>query len=457
MANAAATSLDIHRYDRQAPRYTSYPPATAWQALGDAEVRAALGRVAAQERPVSLYVHVPFCERMCLFCGCNTTVRKSREGLPRYLDAVVRELGMARELAGPRACVQTHFGGGTPTFLSAEELTRVGRALFAAFPPAPAAELSVEVHPLVTREEQLAALRALGFTRLSMGVQDFNGEVQRLVERDQSEEVTVRTFETARRQGFKSINMDLMYGLPGQSAETLAYSARRVAELGADRIAVFGYAHVPWMKPHQRKLNQYELPDTDLRWRMAQAAREVLLARGYVSIGFDHYARPDDELAVAARTRRLSRNFQGYTVLGEIDLIGLGVSAISDAGGAYFQSAKRLSTYLGAIEADRFAVDKGLVLSRDDKMRRFVIMGIMCNLTADYGEFEARFGEPFARVFARELAEAQRLADDGVVDLGAERLEVTERGRPFLRNVAVLFDAYAASGSDAEPRGSRTV
>jgi oxygen-independent coproporphyrinogen-3 oxidase len=448
----------LEKYDRPGPRYTSYPTAPEWHDGGQEVAEAQYARLADDPRPVSIYLHVPFCERMCLFCGCNVIVVKSHDKVPRYLDCVKREVNKIRALTGPKKVCQLHFGGGTPTFLTPGELERLGESIWTAFDLDDTAEVGIEVDPMVTTREHLQAARGVGFNRMSMGVQDFQDDVQEITDRKQPDAKSAEIFELGRALGFESINVDLMYGLPRQTPAHLAHSARRCVELGADRIAVFGYAHVPWMKPHQKKLEPYGIPGVEQRWRMFNAARSTLLDAGYVAIGMDHFAKPTDELALAAGKRRLNRNFQGYTVLDPTSLIGLGVSSISDAADGFLQNAKRLSAYYEAIEADRFATEKAMVLDAEDKLRRDVITEIMCNLYVDYEAIEERHDIDFQEHFATEIGRVAEFVDDNLVTMKGSSFEVTERGRMFLRNIAMAFDAYLEKKRDSEgPRFSRTV
>ncbi len=448
----------IGKYDRSGPRYTSYPTAPEWHDAGYEVAVEAYGRMRDDPRAVSVYIHIPFCERMCLFCGCNVIVAKSHDRVPRYLECLDREVRMVRELTGPKKVVQLHFGGGTPTFLAPDDVERIGAMIWNAFDKADDAEVGIEVDPMVTTREHLQACRRVGFNRLSMGVQDFQDDIQAVVERHQPDAKSTEIFELARELGFDSVNIDLMYGLPGQTPGHLAHSARRVIELGADRVAVFGYAHVPWMKPHQRKLEQHGIPEAASRWDMFNAARSTLLDAGYVAIGMDHFAKPSDELALAAGKRKLSRNFQGYTVLEATSLVGLGVSSISDAADSFLQNAKRLSSYYRAIEAGTFATEKAKVLDDEDKLRRDVIISIMCNLYVDFAAVEQRHDIDFRKEFVGELEQLSGFVDDGLVVRREGGFEVSESGRVFLRNIAMTFDAYLDKGKAGDmPRFSRTV
>ena len=455
-ASSGATSLAMsadypalpwpvaQRYSRPVPRYTSYPTAPAWKAAGADFGEDALARAASQRGPLSFYVHVPFCERMCLYCGCNVIVGRGYDKAARYVNALEREIDLvAAKLAG-RPLAQLHFGGGTPTFLAPADLERIVRAVFHHFPVQPGAELGIEIDPMITRREHLETLRRLGFNRLSIGVQDFGDDVQMLIDRRQPAAVSRDTLALGRELGFSSINLDLMYGLPGQTRAHVEASMREACALGPDRIAFFGYAHVPHLKPHQKQLERHGIPTPQERWDIFHAARRILLAGGYQPIGMDHFARTGDELALAASDGRLNRNFQGYTVLAPMDLVGVGVTAISDAGGAYLQNGHRLPEYLAAVESGRHATERGLRLLEGDLLRRHVVTAIMCNLRLDYAAIGARFGIDFPKAFARELEALAQLEADGLVKRYATGLEVTELGRPLVRNVAVGFDAYAA-------------
>ena len=438
------------RYSMPVPRYTSYPPAPAWQPADAGAADAAYDQAARKGDPVSLYVHIPFCERMCLYCGCNVIVAKKYDRVARYLDALERELELVAGRLGHRELVQLHFGGGTPTFLSPADLERIITAIFKRFPPAAHAELGIEVDPVVTTREHLATVRRLGLNRLSMGVQDFDDEVQEIVQRRQPAAISRRTVALGRELGFASINLDLMYGLPGQTTGHLERSAAVCLELGPDRIALFGYAHVPHMKPHQKKLEAYPIPTPEARWAMFNAARAVLQQGGYQPIGMDHFAKPNDELAVAARDGRLQRNFQGYTVLAPTDLVGIGVSAISDVGGSFLQNSHTLPEYLAAIEAGRFATERSLTLSSEDSLRRRVIIDIMCNLRLNYADVQQRFGIDFQTHFADALAQLGPLQADGLCEVHDDELVVTEPGRPLVRMVALAFDAYSGRATGAK-------
>jgi oxygen-independent coproporphyrinogen III oxidase len=431
----------VRRYDRPVPRYTSYPTVPVWREAGSDAMERALANLPSGGA-LSVYVHLPFCDRMCLYCGCNVVVAKSDAPLVRYLATLAREIEMAAAASGPHDLAQLHYGGGTPTMLSPAQLEALTGSITSRFRPTAEAEMSIEIDPMTTTREHLEALRRVGFNRLSLGVQDFDDHVQRLIERNQTAAVTREVYAWAREVGFTCINMDLMYGLPGQTPEGLASSCEAAAELGADRIALFAYAHVPGMKPHQRRLEQYGLPTARARWEMAAAGREVLQRRGYVFIGMDHFARQGDELVRARAAGALYRNFQGYTIRRATHLLGLGASAISDVGGSFIQSTKRLSEYHEAIAANRFPVERGHRRTRDDELRRAAIIAVMCDLRVDAKELGGLFGIDFDAYFAHELGRLAPLESDGLVRRTESGFEVTELGRGFLRNIACIFDAY---------------
>lgn len=364
---------------------------------------------------------------------------------------------MVRERVGERALMQLHFGGGTPTFLRPTELAEIANAVFSAFPPATGAELGIEIDPRSTSKEHLSVLAGMGFNRLSMGVQDFSQNVQELIARNQPATTSTGVFRQARQVGFSRINIDLMYGLPGQTIEGVQNSAEQVAMLGADRVALFGYAHVPWLKPQQRRLEIHGIPQGATRWNLFRATRDRLLMSGYVPVGMDHFAKPTDELAMAIQEGTIHRNFQGYTVLPPMPVLGLGVSAISDVGGAFLQNHLRLSDYMSAIENHQFATFKGLVRTADDELRRYVIGEIMCSLRVRASAVLEKFGIDFMESFCSELSALQVLRKQGLVEFRTDEVRVTERGRPLLRNVAAVFDVHLSKVVDGGQRFSQAV
>ncbi len=460
MRGAVTVEL-LRKYDRPGPRYTSYPTAVEFnESFDEAAYRRHLARAAATpEAPLSLYLHLPFCEERCTFCGCMVIITRRREVAARYLGYLHREIGLlASRLGGRRRVVQYHWGGGTPTYLSSAQMEELHRVVARHFDVEPGAEVAVEVDPRVTTFEQIDVLRGLGFNRLSMGVQDFTPAVQEAVNRVQSEAETRALFDHARAKGFESINVDLIYGLPRQTLESFSGSVDTVIAMRPDRVAVYSFAHVPWIRGNQKGIHEEELPAPELKLGLFVAARERFLDAGYEPIGMDHFALPGDELAHAARTRTLHRNFMGYTVKTAPDMLGVGVSAIGDLAGAFAQNVKKLSTYYEAIDASRFPVERGYVLSADDHLRRHVITQLMCNFHLDGAAVGERFKVEFDRYFARELEELrQGPVAHGFVELDRSSLTLTPTGRLFARNVCMIFDRYLREKSREKPIFSRTV
>jgi oxygen-independent coproporphyrinogen-3 oxidase len=449
MSNAVFTPDLLRRLDTQGPRYTSYPTADRFheqhtdahyaQALA---ARAALARLNAAP-PLAIYVHLPFCESVCYYCACNKIVTRHHERAVEYLDALEREIALHEEALGVRQRVsQLHLGGGTPTFLADAELSRLMAALGRAFEIAPDAECSIEVDPRTATPERLRHLATLGFNRISFGVQDFDADVQQAVHRVQPFEQVHALMAASRKIGFDSINVDLIYGLPRQRPETFAATIARVLALAPDRVALYGYAHLPDRFKPQRRIVSADLPNGAARLTMLGHAIEVLTASGYEYIGMDHFARPDDALAIAKRQGRLHRNFQGYTTQPECDLLGLGVSAIGRVGAAHAQNAKTLESYYHAMNEGRFATVRGLALDSDDLLRRKVIMDLMCRGRLDFAEVQAEFGVHVPSFFADELKRLAPLVAHDLVRLHDDSVEVTPAGWYVVRAVAMVFDRY---------------
>jgi len=460
---AALSTADlIRQYDRPGPRYTSYPTAVEFNARFDeAAYRGRLQAAASDvDGPLSLYVHLPFCQERCTYCGCSIIATKRRDVARRYLDYVERELELlADHLHGRRRVVQCHWGGGTPTYSSPAELERLHRAVTRHFDIDSGSECAVEIDPRVTTREQLQLLRSLGFTRLSMGVQDFSSDVQDAIGRHQSRQGTIDLYEFARTLGFSSINLDLVYGLPRQRPETFRTTLDTVVALRPDRIATYSYAHVPWLRPHQRRIATAELPDPSVKLELVGNAIDTFTAAGYVPIGMDHFALPDDELAIAASAGVLHRNFMGYTTRRAADVLGIGLSAIGDVRGAFAQNVKKLPAYYEALDRGHFPIERGYSLSVDDLVRRHVITELMCNLHVDWRSVEIRFGLDVDSYFAPELAALAAPGgpvDDGLVTIGPGSLDVTARGRLFVRTVCMHFDRYLPSHV-GRPVFSRTI
>ncbi len=451
----------LRKYDRPGPRYTSYPTAVEFHSGFDASAyRVHLASAARDhDSPLSLYLHLPFCEQRCTFCGCMVVITRKRDVAARYLDYLKRELAMlADALAGRRRVVQYHWGGGTPTYLSTAQMADLHQTVATHFDIDPGGEAAVEVDPRVTTLEQLDLLRRLGFNRLSMGVQDFTPAVQAAVNRVQSVEATRVLFDHARALGFDSINVDLIYGLPLQTRETFAATVEAVLSMRPDRVAVYSFALVPWMRAHQKSLPMGDLPGPDLKIELFVEAMQRFLAAGYRQIGMDHFAVPEDDLAKASEAGRLHRNFMGYTTRPAADMVGAGVSAIGDVGGAFAQNVKPLSAYYAALDAGQFPIERGYRLDADDRLRRFVITELMCNFRVRQADVSERFGVALPGYFAVELDELARgPAADGFVRITSDGLDVTSTGRLFVRNIAMHFDRYLRRKANAAPVFSRTI
>jgi oxygen-independent coproporphyrinogen-3 oxidase len=451
----------IRRYDKPGPRYTSYPTAVEFSdRFDEAAYRTQLAGMAATTTPISLYLHLPFCEERCSFCGCSVIITRKREIAAGYLTYLHRELAMLGEALGTRRqVVQYHWGGGTPTYLSLAQIEALQAVVNRHFDIQTGAEVAIEVDPRVTSVEQLKLLHDLGFNRLSLGVQDFTPEVQQAVNRIQSEPLTRTLFEAARDLGFESINIDLIYGLPLQTRASFGRTVDAVVAMRPDRVAVYSYAHVPWIRGHQKYLNPEDLPPAELKIELFVEAMERFRAAGYAQIGMDHFALPTDELAIASAAGRLHRNFMGYTTRPAPDMLAAGVSGIGDVGGAFAQNTKKLSEYYSAIDGGRFPIERGYRLERDDHIRRFVITNLMCNFRVERREVATRFSVEFDKYFEAELSElAESAVADGFVAVDAEAVTVTPLGRLFVRNVAMVFDRHLrAKTASATPVFSRTV
>ena len=436
----------LQKYDVSGPRYTSYPTADRFvEAFTEGAYKLALEhrRVGGLALPLSIYVHIPFCESLCFFCACNKIVTKHHERSVEYLRYLSREIDMhIQHLGAGQTISQLHLGGGSPTFFSDAELSELMSMIRRNFVLADGGEYSIEVDPRTVNDARLAHLRALGFNRLSFGVQDFDEEVQKAVHRIQPAEQVFSLVETARRLKFESVNVDLIYGLPKQTPESFARTLAQIVDLRPDRIALYAYAHLPERFKPQRRISEYELPAASAKIAMLSDALAALIGAGYVYVGMDHFALPDDALAVAKRQGRLHRNFQGYSTQPDCDLISLGVSAIGRVGATYSQNAKTLEEYYDYIDRGRFPVVRGLALSRDDLVRRAVIMAIMCQGQLQYESIELAYMIDFKSYFASELIALQTLQENGMVVLEDSGLQVTEMGWFFVRAVAMLFDRY---------------
>jgi oxygen-independent coproporphyrinogen-3 oxidase len=449
----------LGRYDKPGPRYTSYPTAPSWNdEYGPADHADRIRSCGSSERagePLSMYVHLPYCESMCWFCGCNVVITQDRGKGANYVDEVLREAELARSFLGDdadRPVHQHHWGGGTPTFLPPEHLVRLFEGLTELFPLHDEAEVSIEVDPRVTSREQLEALREAGFNRVSMGVQDFNEKVQKAIHRIQPYEMTRKLVDDARSLGFESVNIDLIYGLPYQDEPSFAHTLERALSLKPDRVACYSYAHVPWLKKHQSVIPEDALPTGEAKLNLYLQALGAFGAEGYVPIGMDHFASGGDSLAEAAERGILHRNFMGYTTSPAEDMLSFGMTAISEVDGAFAQNRKTLKEWLEGLDAGELPVERGLRRDEDDAARRRIILDMMCHFRvefADHGGVQA-----FRTTYADELEALRPMADDGLVELHDDHLSVTRLGRLFVRNLCMPFDAWLHKKKGGEKAGS---
>ncbi|HVB07457.1 MAG TPA: oxygen-independent coproporphyrinogen III oxidase [Candidatus Acidoferrales bacterium] len=449
----------LAKYNRPGPRYTSYPTAPVWDdKFRQADLEEFFRGAESASTPVSLYMHLPFCESLCLFCACNVVIQKDKKAAIPYLETLKAEINhVSQFVSRKREVVQFHWGGGTPTYLTPAQLTDLFGCTSERFTFASNAEIGIEIDPRVTTHEHLASLRKLGFNRLSMGIQDFTPEVQKTIHRVQPFELTRDLIVEARRLGFDSLNVDLIYGLPYQTAASFADTADKVLQLSPDRIAMFSYAHVPWLRKQQGAF-QGHLPEGMEKFHIFKTGVRKFTDAGYLYIGMDHFARAGDELAIAQRNRTLHRNFQGYTTKAGADLYGMGVSAISSVGEAYAQNDRAIAPYQSAVAERGVATMRGYRLNYDDLLRREVITKLLCHTVVRKREIENTFQIRFDEYFASELAELGAMRDDGLVILGGDEILVTPLGRIFIRNVAMPFDRYLREQKmDARPLFSKTL
>jgi oxygen-independent coproporphyrinogen-3 oxidase len=452
----------ISRLSKSGPRYTSYPTADRFgEGFGYRDYLHAVAdrRTRGNARPLSLYLHIPFCDTVCYYCACNKIVTKNREKAATYLAYLKREAEMQGQLfAGMNEVEQLHFGGGTPTYLSDAQMGELMDHLRRCFRFAPddAGEYSIEVDPRTVSADRVHSLRAQGFNRISLGVQDFDADVQKVVNRIQPEHETRAIIAAARAAGFRSVSIDLIYGLPKQTPATMAATLEKVVAADPDRIAVYHYAHLPHLFKPQRRILDADMPDSDAKLQMLQLCIERLGAAGYVYIGMDHFAKPDDDLAIAQRQGRLHRNFQGYSTHADTDLVACGVSAIGAVGATYSQNVKTLDAYYEALDRNELPVSRGTRLTMDDVLRRTVIQKLMCQFELSISAIEQAFPVAFRQYFAAELAQLAAMESDGLVSVNGDWISVSNKGRLLIRNVCMVFDRYLAS-RDSGPRYSKTV
>jgi oxygen-independent coproporphyrinogen-3 oxidase len=442
----------IRRFDKLGPRYTSYPTADKFNAgFTEADYIAYLSQrndAANSNPPLSIYVHLPFCESLCYFCGCNKIVTKDRARTTEYLNYLAKEMALVAQHIGPdRRTAQLHFGGGTPTFLTPDELGQLMAMLRSHFNFLPDAELGIEIDPRTVNDDTMAMLAGLGFNRTSFGVQDFDPAVQQSVNRIQPYEMVEKAMSASRKSGFQSINADLIYGLPKQSRESFDGTLDRVIELAPERIALYNYAHLPSRFKAQRLIVEAELPSAEERLQIFLMSVHRLLDAGYIYIGLDHFSKPEDELNKARLDKTLHRNFQGYTTRADCDLIGFGVSAIGKVGHSYSQSVRTLKAYYEHLDVDRLPVEKGYALTADDVLRRQVIMELMCSGPVDFAVINQAHGIDFKTYFADELALLTQYEEAGLIVVDEHRISVTPKGRMFVRASDMVFDKHLAQST----------
>ncbi|HLX71075.1 MAG TPA: oxygen-independent coproporphyrinogen III oxidase, partial [Verrucomicrobiae bacterium] len=433
----------LAKYNRPGPRYTSYPTAPVWNdSFGVEDLVAAHEQAESAQSPLSLYMHLPFCESLCLFCACNVIIQKDKRVAQPYLEVLKKEIDRVRQLVSrEREVVQFHWGGGTPTYLSPEQLEDLFEFSRSHFTFSREAEIGIEVDPRVTSLAHLETLRKLGFNRLSMGIQDFHPEVQKTINRVQPFEQTRDLIVAARQLGFDSVNVDLIYGLPYQTTERFAHTVDQIISLAPDRIALFSYAHVPWLKKQQGAFATH-LPEGMEKFEIFRTGLMKFLEAGYLYIGMDHFAKPGDELAVSQRERTLHRNFQGYTTKAGADLYGMGVSAISGIQNTYAQNHRELAAWENAVAEHGYATMRGYHLSEDDRLRRAVISRLLCHTVIFKDEISREFKIDFDEYFAPELEQLQTPCEDGLVQVESNEIRATWLGRIFIRNLAMIFDPY---------------
>jgi len=434
----------VAKYSRSGPRYTSYPTAPQWSdAVGAEQYEKSLSAPGSSQTPLAVYMHIPFCETLCYYCGCNILITKEHGRGMGYVQALLKELAhAAKAMPVKRQITQISWGGGTPTFLSIDEITALHQGTRSLFEIASGAEVSIEVDPRVTSYEQLECLSGLGFNRISLGVQDFDPEVQKTVNRIQSVELTEGMLKRSRELGFSGINFDLIYGLPQQTLPKFEKTMNEVMRIRPDRIALYNYARLPAMIPHQKILEKFPMPSAEERLELFDLAYEKLVASGYHAIGMDHFALETDELYRAIANKTLYRNFMGYTVKRGTEMIGVGASAIGELLSGYFQNIKEVKDYETCVANGKFATLRGCTFSEDDRRRKWVIQALMCDFSLSYDAYETKFKDKFDSTFGTEIGQLQGFFEDGILQKENRTITVTSLGRLFIRNVAMVFDAY---------------
>ncbi len=446
-SNLIKWDLDlIKRYDLSGPRYTSYPTAVQFDPELSSSDLVTTGQNSADlNAPLSLYVHIPFCAHVCYYCACNKVITRNRKKAQPYLDTLYKEMAqLSKWYNNDRQVTQLHWGGGTPTFISHEQMRELMQQMRANFNllDDDSGDYSIEIDPREATEETIQVLREIGFNRISLGLQDIDPKVQEAVNRVQSVEQTSAILEEARRQGFRSLNLDLIYGLPYQTFDGFNETLDTVIEMNPDRLSVFNYAHLPDRFRPQRHIDESTLPSPETKLAILESTISKLLAAGYVYIGMDHFAKPDDELAIAQNTGKLHRNFQGYTTHSECDLVAMGVSAISQIGSVYYQNQHEMQAYTDAVESEKHAIKRGVSLTQDDIIRRHVITHLICHFELEKAPIEQRFGIQFDQYFADAQQELSAFTSDGLIQMDTKRITVSPAGRLLIRRICMAFDAY---------------
>ncbi len=462
MNGSKAIDFDVlKKFNQQGPRYTSYPTAPLFSAeftASDYKREIVETNATPDGQPLSLYFHFPFCEKLCYFCGCNMRVTHDRSQIHQYNDYLKKEIDLLRPMiSNNREVLQMHWGGGTPSYLYPDEIRDIGNYISDRFDFDTEMEASVEIDPRGLTREHMEAFREIGFNRTSFGVQDFNLQVQEAINRVQSEDITRQTVEWANELGFQSVNLDLIYGLPFQSVHSFADTVEKVIDISPSRIAVFNYAHVPWLKKHQEIIPLEALPSTDERLAILEMTIEKLIEAGFVYIGMDHFAKPTDELARAQKNNTLYRNFQGYSTNAGCDVYAFGVSAISQFENIYAQNLKNLNEYYARIDSGDAATNVGYRMTRDDHIRKETIMQLMCNLQIDKRHIEAKFDIDFDEYFNADIRKLEVFEREGLVRNDEEKISIIGSGILIIRNIAMCFDAYLEKMMKEKPVFSKTV
>lgn len=451
----------LRKYDKPAPRYTSYPPAPFFSTTFTIDkYYNAIERnnICQANEDLSIYFHIPFCDTLCYFCGCNMIVSRDQERMRRYLDYVKKEVEIVRSMLGQnRRVIQMHWGGGSPSNLSPDNIKYLGEYIKDKFNFSNEAEIGIEVDPRNLTYEHMKAIRDVGFNRISIGVQDFNETIQRLVNRIQSEVITKQVIDWSRSLNFKSINIDLIYGLPLQTVEEFSITLDKIIELSPDRIAVFNFAYVPWIKHHQRLIKEELLPAPEEKIKILSTTIRKLIDAGYVYIGMDHFSKPDDELALSQKEKTLYRNFQGYSTHANANLYAFGITAISQLKNVYAQNKKKIKEYYECLNNNQIPLYAGYELTEDDIIRREVIMKLMCEMQLDISYIEKKFNIEFREYFVDAIGKLGPLVEDGLLTIGREKIDVSFMGRLLIRNIAMCFDAHTERLKSNKPLFSRSV